>query len=101
MLDHLWRISLNHPPNHRQRNRPDWSEFPIILLKEIIQLCARDHGKERHVAEKWVSALGFFEVWATTGSDGMGAVFVEEEGGNGEKELEVVGFWRVLERGFD
>ena len=53
------------------------------------------------MSQKGDGALGGLEVSTTPGSDGVGAVFVNEEGGEGEQEFEVVGARCMLEHVFD
>lgn len=53
------------------------------------------------MAQEGDSTLGGLEVSTTPGSYGVGAILVEEEGGEGEEKFEVVGARCVFEDVFD
>lgn len=96
MLEHFRSISLDHTSNPRQRDGPDGTQFTVSAFKVVVQVRARHRCHEDHVSKEGDSALGFLQVRSSTGSDCVGAVFVGEEGEEGEEEFEFVGTGRVL-----
>jgi hypothetical protein len=92
MFNHLGGIALDHPSDPWQRDRPHRTQFAIIFQKEGVQQFGTGYrGHEERVAQERDRTLWLFEVVATTGSNGMRAVFVGEEGDNGGDEFEFVG----------
>lgn len=91
MLNQLWRITLDHPPDPWQRNRPDRTQLSIVLQVNVVQFGTGDRGHEEHVSKEGNGAFGFFEVVTSTGSDGVGTVLVSEERNESCKKFEFVG----------